>query len=1357
MAIIEIFMGAFVTVLMERLASRELMNFARGEGIHTQLMKLKKVFMAVKAVLNDAETKQITEESVKLWLEDLRDLVYDLDDLLDEIATEALAHELKFEPEAATTGKVRNFLPICCTNFPRSIALKIKIGPKIEEMTARLQDIAKLRDDLGLRVNPEVRSNTERERLPTTSLVDETHVYGREKEKQEILEWVLKDETCVIPIVGMGGVGKTTLAQLVYNDEKVEALFDLKAWVCVSEDFTVSRITKIILEAVSEKRCDFEHLDMLQVNLKKELSKKKFLIVLDDVWHENYEDWDLLRAPFQVGLLGSKIIITTRHERVARIMGSVRAYPLNVLAEVDCLSLLARHALGNTKFDDHPNLEVIGKEIVRKCGRLPLAAKTLGGLLHNIHSPNEWKAVLNSKIWELSEHQSGILPALRLSYHHLPSHLKQMFAYCAIFPKDYEFDKDELVLLWMAEGFLQQPTVIKSMEELGREYFDELLSRSFFQHSGGTESKFVMHDLLNDLAQYVSGHICYRLDDNMESNELCKISQKARHLSFIRHAYEVFKRFKEFHELQRLRTFLPLPLHKLRYWKKFYLSNSVLVNLLPKLWCLRVLSLSGYEISELPNSIGDLKHLRYLNLSQTLIKWLPESVSTLYNLQTLSVRGCRALCKLPTNIGNLVNLRHLDIRDTPKLEEMPSSISRLKCLQTFPKILLGKNSGFGLGDLKSLMLLRGILSIFGLQNVMNVRDAKEANLCCKQNLNELEFKWNRDIEDSQNEGLQVRVLDMLRPHGELKSLEIEFYRGITFPRWIGDSAFSKTVYISLKGCTKCKSLPPLGKLPLLKELYIEDMHCVKSVGSEFYSDGSTLEIPFPSLEILGFDQMPEWEDWSFSYGIDFRGHFPCLRKLVIQNCPKLLSVPLLRLLSLRILEIKNCDEAVLKSFTELPSLTTLILTNISGLTHLQTEFMNVLVSLEVLQFWDCAALVTLWQNGIAPKNLSHLLVECENLERLPCGLKNLTSLKDMEIYYCPKLVSFPEDSLPPMLRHLCVRDADSLESIPNCNTHLEVLKLWKCSSLRSLLVDTRLSMLKSVSIEDCGNLEWVKETVEQSIMSGSFGISNWPNLESFIVRLGEFEYELKYRIDHSLSGSGLLTPNLLSLYISGFENPFSFPSQSQSLTFLESLSIVNCKSLESFPDQNLPPNLETLVIRNCRELKPLSDWGLQRLSSLRHFTMEHVYADLLSFPDSCFLPTTLKFLCIIGFSNLESLSEGLQNLAFLEHLKISNCPKIESLSEGLENLTSLVNLQIYDCPKVESLSGGLQKLTSLESLHMENCPELGSLLNERVLDTLSILVIRRCPLLKERYSKESGVDWPKIAHIPFVQILSRSF
>jgi hypothetical protein len=234
--------------------------------------------------------------------------------------------------------------------------------------------------------------------------------------------------------------------------------------------------------------------------------------------------------------------------------------------------------------------------------------------------------------------KNEIAPALMLSYHHLPSHLKRCFAYCSILPKDYEFEEKQLVLLWMAEGLIKPRKGKKQIEDFGREDFDNLLSRSFFQRSFNDESRFVMHDLINDLAQEVAGDICFRMEDKVGGNNEEKPSRKARHSSYLVSEYDGIKKFEVFNDLKCLRTFMPLMLSD--SYGGNHLTRNVPFELLPKLKRLRVLSLKGYNIYELPESIGDLKHLRFLDLSHNEIRSLPESVGTLYNLQTLILEGC---------------------------------------------------------------------------------------------------------------------------------------------------------------------------------------------------------------------------------------------------------------------------------------------------------------------------------------------------------------------------------------------------------------------------------------------------------------------------------------------------------------------------------------------------------------------------------------------------------------------------------------------------------------------------------------------------------------------------------------------
>ena len=282
-----------------------------------------------------------------------------------------------------------------------------------------------------------------------------------------------------------------------------------------------------------------------------------------------------------------------------------------------------------------------------------MAAKVLGGLLRGKPDRGLWKEVLESKIWDLPEEKCGILPALRLSYSDLPSHLKRCFAYCAILPKNYEFDENELVLLWMAEGLLLHQKGKKQMEELGHEYFHDLLSRSFFQQSSNSKSQYVMHDLMSDLSQFICGETCFVLDDKFEGAKSCG---KVRHSSFTPQNMDIAQRFDVFYEMRSLRTFLALP--KSRSSLRFsiphsYLSSKVLHDLVPQLTCLRVLSLAGYWLMDLPSSMGALKHLRYLNLSYTGIEMLPESVNKLLNLQTFRLKGCRKLLKIANRYWQL--------------------------------------------------------------------------------------------------------------------------------------------------------------------------------------------------------------------------------------------------------------------------------------------------------------------------------------------------------------------------------------------------------------------------------------------------------------------------------------------------------------------------------------------------------------------------------------------------------------------------------------------------------------------------------------------------------------------------------
>ncbi|WRX28994.1 NB-ARC - like 10 [Theobroma cacao] len=648
---------------------------------------------------------------------------------------------------------------------------------KIKEISARMNRLATKRTHLGLGgINEGARPNIMTQSQPT-SVVDETKVYGRQEEKAALLELLLSNdgtgnEASVIPIIGMGGIGKTTLAQLLYNDTRIENSFEYKAWVCVSEDFDTVSITKRILRSINRGCCtDDNDLNLLQVELKKMLAGKKLLLVLDDIWNENYLELTNLLSPFGVG---TKILVTTRSHNVSSIMGTVKAYPLQQLSEEDCLSVFTRHALRANDFSGHPELKEVGEIIVKKCKGLPLAAKAIGGLLRTSLDYEAWKGISESEIWGIPEEKCSIIPALRLSYHHLPSHLKRCFTYCSILPKDYEFGEEEITLLWAAEGFLQGASPKTEIDDLGRQYFRDLVSRSFFQTSTRNKSRFVMHDLVNDLAQSVAGDICSKLEDDKQM----RFSKRTRHSSYISGRYDGMKKFEAFDQMKHLRTFLSLLGLSWTREVDCYLSNNILTDLLPKLRYLRVLSLKGYWNIELPNLFQELRHLRHIDFSYSKIKSLPDSICTLYNLETLLLHGCYNLENLPSNLQFLVNLSVLDITCAISMNKMPFGIGTLTNLRRLSDFVLGKGDGHQIQEMKNLLNLKGKLCISGLENVVKAQDAWEAKLIDKSSLDTLELKWNTEFDNNRNKEVEEEVLNLLEPHKKLEKLFIQNYGGI---------------------------------------------------------------------------------------------------------------------------------------------------------------------------------------------------------------------------------------------------------------------------------------------------------------------------------------------------------------------------------------------------------------------------------------------------------------------------------------------------------------------------------------------------------------------------------------------------
>ncbi|XP_031264013.1 putative disease resistance RPP13-like protein 1 [Pistacia vera] len=1089
----EVFLGAFLQVLFDRLAPHKLSLFPCEDGICSELKQWKRKFLMIQAVLNDAEGKQLMNEAVKMWLEDLQDLAYDVEDILDEYATQVLERELMAEQSANI------FADYFSSWTPSSLISQAEMKSKTEEITCRLEDLCEEKNYLGLKEIAGGSFTVAWQRPPSTCVPTEPAVIGRDADKAKILEMVLSNKRSggrfqVIPIVGLGGVGKTTLAREVYNDKAV-ADFNPRAWACVSDDFDVLRISKAILESITSSTCTLTNLNEVQVQLKNNIAEKKFLLVLDDVWSRDYDLWEALKSPFLAGAPGSKIIVTTRSKDVASIMELEVCYNLELLPKDACWAIFENHVSRSRVITAGKSMELLQEKVVKKCKGLPLAARTLAGLLRSKQKYDEWVDILDSEIWDLPQ-ESNILPALKLSYYHLPSHLKRCFAYSAIFPKDYEFKKEELVLLWMAEGFIQQSNHKKQLEDIGGEYFCELLSRSIFQQLSNDSLKFVMHDLVHDLAQWISREISFRFEDESSVMQI-KRSERIRHCSYTFRNYEVEKNFEVFRGAEQLRTFLKIfwpP--KLKYHRT-YVSQSVFPNLLPKLRKLRSLSLINYDVIELPDSIGDLKHLRYLNLSKTQIRILPESTSSLFNLQSLLLSYCSSLEKLPLQMGDLINLRHLDIRGAILIGEMPLGLKKLKCLQTLSNFVVGKGVGSSnLKDLKELKFIRGELYISRLENATDCHETRDSILCDKKDLEVLVLEWSSSMPSRDEE--EKIVLDILQPHKNLKELTINNFGGKKYSSWIGDPSFSNMVVLTLDGCESCITLPSIGLLGSLKYLTIKGMKMLKKVGCEIY--GESCSECFQSLETLCFENLPEWEHWDPFEEKLHAESFYCLRKLSIKRCPKLYGRLPNHLPSLKELVISECEEFVV-SFTSLPKLCCLKIEGCKRVvcnSAIDFQTLNPLPLLETAMIEECEELMvsfsTLpvlrsleinrckgsdvavfrsWSKEEFQKLETLKIDGCEELRQLwpnvicpekppqGLGLDCFILLKELYLSELPSLVSFPDASLSSLTK-VHIRNCEAIKSLheglKHNNARIQHLEVSSCPSLRRRMGTTPLHL-----------------------------------------------------------------------------------------------------------------------------------------------------------------------------------------------------------------------------------------------------------------------------------------------------------
>ncbi|XBI42019.1 hypothetical protein VPH35_126411 [Triticum aestivum] len=977
----------------------------------------------------------------------------------------------------------------------------------------------------------------------------------------------------VVPIVGMGGQGKTTLAQLVYNDPKIQKYFDLLLWVCVSDCFDVDSLAKSIVEAAPKKKSDRKEADASMKKktpldiLQNVVSGQRYLLVLNDVWARQVQIWTQLKARLEYGGMGSVVLTTTRDERVAGIMHTIEAYNLKALDDKFIKKIIETTTFSRFKKAEKRPTELVDMvdEIVKRCVGSPLAATELGSVLCTKTSKEEWEAIsIRSSI---CTEETGILSILKLSYNDLPSHMKQCFAFCAVFPKDYEIDVDKLIQLWIAHGFIQEKQVC--LETIGKQIFSELASRSFFQdvkqvQATSIEIRFTkayysrttckIHDLMHDVALSIMEKECAHVTEEPSQGEW--LPNTARHL------------FLSCKEPGRK---LNVSLQKSSPAIQTLLCDGLLQCLLQhssKYSSLQALQLNVY-IRSFPLKPKHLHHLRYLDLSRSFIKELPEDMSILYNLQTLNLSGCSALLELPRQMKYMTALRHLYTHGCVQLKSMPRDIRNLTSLCTLTCFVAGSGSNCSnVGELCPLNL-GGLLELYYLAKVTE-EDAEAANLVNKQDLRELTLGWTRGQYHYKETSCadDARVLAKLKPHDGLHAISILSYGGTTFPTW-------------------------MTMLQNLKELRLENLDCLERWGEidndEMHSENIII---FPRLEkllIIGCTKLT---------ALPGRPSFPELQNACIRYCPDLRITAESPKLS--VLNVYGSEVKLFRWLSRhMTSLTNLELesTAYRATPEAQYGLREVLDVKEKLNDDDIPLTVLVLKSlKSSITELCACFVHLQDLSINFCDalihwpereFQGLVSLRKLQISFCNNLIGYAPDSAEPSTSSETSQLLPSLESlvIKACHRLVEVFNVPPS--------------LRRMKIEHC---EMVESPFGRRLQQGQSALSihqqssSMPEVSSSSPgAVPEHLEELTLIMCYGLTGVLHLHPSLKELVIRRCGGLTSLESRSGELPSLKHLSLSECLTLSSLPDEPVSYLLlEYLGISYCPDLKTLPA-SLQKL------------------------------------------------------------------------------------------------------------------------------------------------------------------
>ncbi|CAN6381836.1 unnamed protein product [Urochloa humidicola] len=644
------------------------------KGIKGDIGFLQSELKSMHGTLEKVSNTPIDELDIqdKIWATELRELSYDIEENIDTFMVRVNGNE------QANLNVIKKFIDRSVGLF-RKVKIHYELATEVRDIKSRVEQVAKrhrryeISGAVAKRVKIDPRLLTRYTEVAELVGIDETRD-ELIKTLEEENEVSMQQHGKIVSIVGFGGLGKTTLANAVY--EKIRAQFDCCAFVSVSQTPDSKKVFKSLLNNLG-KNTEEEALneELLIRVLREFLQGKRYFVVIDDIW--DILVWKMIKCALPDNDVGYTIIITTRKSDVAELAGV--AYKLRPLSLKNSRKLLYRRIYGNKNKDNSeeeekcPNAELaeVSDKILNKCAGVPLAIITLASLLAcKARNKMEWYEVYNSIGTGLENNLDveNMRKILAFSYYDLPCNLRTCLLYLSIFPEDFKIDKDQLIGMWVAEGFVQCVKQRKCLFELGESYFNELVNRSMIQPIHDSFSDMIyscrIHDMVLDLIRSLSSeeNFVTILNDRDQASPPNTVRRLALHNDKERHVMAQATR-----SLQHARSLVVFP------------SIASQVPALGSCRVLRVLELKGCNVSQANSlkGLGNLYHLRYLGLCSTRISQLPEEIGNLQFLQTLNICN-NNISILPSSVIQLRNLMCLYIDETTRV---PNGIGNLSCLE----------------------------------------------------------------------------------------------------------------------------------------------------------------------------------------------------------------------------------------------------------------------------------------------------------------------------------------------------------------------------------------------------------------------------------------------------------------------------------------------------------------------------------------------------------------------------------------------------------------------------------------------------------------------------------------------------